>query len=298
MLEYTEHKKINRSLWDEAILKSELPLVFAQSYYLDATCPGWDALIYNSYKAVLPVTYGKKLNISYLYQPPFTPQLGVFGTKDANVQQKFIQELTKKFKFIEIELNAANQISSPNLSAKQTFVIDLKQSVNYNENTRRNIAKAKKKGVVIKELTDLKSIQRLTNTVQVPWLISELGISKKHASIFKDLVKNCYHAGALLVLAACDENDEVLSIGYFVSNGKHAVYLKGMSLNKKDNSGSMHALMAHAIDHYQSRALLFDFGGGNTQGMANFYKGLGGTALTYHILKVNNLMWPLNKLKK
>jgi hypothetical protein len=71
-----------------------------------------------------------------------------------------------------------------------------------------------------------------------------------------------------------------------------------MSLNKKDNSGSMHALMAEAIHHYQDKADFFDFGGGNQTGMANFYKGLAGKVLTYHLLKVNNLRWPLNKLKK
>ncbi len=298
MLKFLEHQQINKALWDKAVLKSDWPLVFAQSYYLDATCPGWQALVHGDYKVIVPVTSGKKLKISYLYQPPFTPQLGVFGTKDIELQQQLIDELKKKFKFIDIELNATNHISGKGIHSKQTYIIDLKQEIKFNENTRRNCAKAKKQGITINEIRDYKDIQRLTNTVQVPWLMDELGISKKHASLFKDLVKNCYHAGTLTVLAASGANDELLSIGYFVSNGRHAVYLKGMSLNKKDNSGSMHALMAHAIEHYRTNAEFFDFGGGNTQGMANFYKGLGGTALTYHILKVNNLMWPLNKLKK
>jgi hypothetical protein len=112
------------------------------------------------------------------------------------------------------------------------------------------------------------------------------------------LVKSCFDANKLLVLAAYSESNELLSFGYFVSNGSHAVYLKGMSLHKKDNSGSMHLLMAAALNHYRSKAQWFDFGGGNSQGMANFYKGLGGQVQTYHLLKVNNLAWPLNKLKK
>ena len=39
----------------------------------------WDALVLGDYEAVMPLTWNKKWNISYLYQPPFTASLASFG---------------------------------------------------------------------------------------------------------------------------------------------------------------------------------------------------------------------------
>ncbi len=39
----------------------------------------WDALVWNDYEAVMPLTWNRKYGIAYLYQPFLTAQLGVFG---------------------------------------------------------------------------------------------------------------------------------------------------------------------------------------------------------------------------
>jgi lipid II:glycine glycyltransferase (peptidoglycan interpeptide bridge formation enzyme) len=297
-LKLIPHNKIDLKKWDAAILSSNTPLVFAQSFYLNATCPNWQALVLNDYEAVMPVTEGKKLNIKYLYQPPFTPSLGVFGKTNQHIIDLFLNYIKEHFKFVEIELNASNQTDSVTLKKKSTYVIDYSKPYSFNENTKRNINKAKKNEVEVEELDELKAILQVTSKALIPWLKTEIGIPAKHSTLFKDLVQSSFANGTLKVFAALGPDQELLSLGYFICNGKHAVYLKGMSTNKKDNLGSMHALMAHAVDYCKTQAQVFDFGGGNTAGMSNFYKGLGGTELNYHILKVNNLMWPLNKLKK
>jgi len=297
-LKLIPHTNIDLKKWDEAVLSSSTPFVFAQSFYLNATCKNWQALVLNDYEAVMPLTEGKKLNIRYLYQPPFTPALGVFGNLNKEIVDLFLKYILENYKFIEIELNGSNETELLPLKKKSTFVIDYAKAYSFNDNTKRNIAKAKKNDVVVEEIAELKAITKYTDKVLLPWLKKEIGIPAKHAAIFKDLVHNSFQYSSLKVFAAYGPAKELLSIAYFISNGKHAVYLKGMSINKKDNLGSMHALMAHAIEFYKHKSKLFDFGGGNAPGMSSFYKGLGGTESNYHILKVNNLMWPLNKLKK
>lgn len=297
-LKLIRHNQIDFKKWDEAVLSSSTPFVFAQSFYLNATCKNWQALVLNDYEAVMPITEGKKLNIRYLYQPPFTPALGVFGKLKKETVDLFLRFISEHYKFMEIELNASNQTAIFPLKRKNTFVIDYAKTYSFNDNTKRNIAKAKKNGVEIQAITEIKQILTLTNKVLLPWLRSEIGLSPKHTTAFRDLVESSFDNRSLSVFAAYGQANDLLSIGYFISNGKHVVYLKGMSTNKKDKLGSMHALMAHAIEFYKTKAKLFDFGGGNTAGMSNFYKGLGGTEMNYHILKVNNLMWPLNKFKK
>ena len=88
-----------------------------------------------------------------------------------------------------------------------------------------------------------------------------------------------------------DKQGIVKALGHFISNGKHTLYLKGTNFDKADNSGSMHLLMKHAIDYFADKSLLFDFGGGSKQGLANFYMGFGGQATTYSFLQANKLSW-------
>jgi hypothetical protein len=63
-----------------AIARSFNGIVYAYSWYLDIVSPGWDALVKDDYKSVMPLTWRKKYGIKYLYQPFFTQQLGVFSS--------------------------------------------------------------------------------------------------------------------------------------------------------------------------------------------------------------------------
>jgi len=293
-----EHNKIDFKKWDKTVMNSPLPLVFAQSFYLNATCPNWKALIKNDYEIVLPITEGQKLKIKYLYQPSFTPQLGIYGKSTKSDQEEIISFLMSQFKFIEIELNAFNLLKGKGFKEKPTFVIDFKKSFKQNENTKRNISKAKKNGIIVEEIKDFHEGIKFAKNKLIPWMKTELNISLKQGVLLLNLISNTNDNKALKAFKAIDENGKILSVGYFIYNQFHAVFLKGMSINKKDNTGSMHLLMDHAINYFKDKANIFDFGGGSSSGLANFYRGLGGSELIYHTLKVNNLPWPLKILKK
>ena len=55
-LQYINHDSIDKALWDEAIEASANGLIYAQSAFLDAMSPGWDALISTGYEYVMPLT--------------------------------------------------------------------------------------------------------------------------------------------------------------------------------------------------------------------------------------------------
>lgn len=116
-----KHSEIDFLKWDTTILKSTIPFVFAQSYYLNATCPNWEALIIGDYESVFPLTQNIKFGISYLYQPPFTPQLGVYGKINTQIEETFFNYLSSHYKFIDIELNASNTFISKEHSKKNNL---------------------------------------------------------------------------------------------------------------------------------------------------------------------------------
>lgn len=291
-----KHKDIDLKKWDKAILSSKFPLVFAQSFYLNATSPNWDALVIGDYESVFPLTVKRKLGFKYLPQPSFTSQLGAFGKLNDGVELAFYNFITSHFKLIEIELNASNRLKIKGLSHKRTFIIDYKKEYTYNQNTKRNIKKAQESGFSVEEV-EAKESTALSKKIIDPFLEKEIGLSKPVIKTFNDLLANALKQGQLITFKTVDVKKNVKAIGHFVFNDAHALYLKGTNNDKKENSGSMHLLIDFAIKYFEDKAQIFDFGGGGNIGLAGFYKGLGGSPLDYNFLKINRLPKVVNILK-
>ncbi len=136
-IRYLKRQEIDPAKWDACIDKAPNGLVYAYSFYLDNMARQWDALVWNDYEAVMPLTWNKNWGIKYLYQPPLTQQLGIFcgmepesqkefpsqnepqGQKEAQNQKEryrqlvraFLDEAARHFRFAEIFLNYKNEIA-------------------------------------------------------------------------------------------------------------------------------------------------------------------------------------------
>jgi len=151
-INYLKQHEINVTKWDNCIAGSINGIVYAYSWYLDVVCETWEALVYGDYETVMPLTLGKKYGISYLYQPPFSQQLGIFSSQNLSEEIVicFIKSIPKKYSFIEINLNKFNLINrDSNIKVKQNITYELElikdyESLfrRYNKNTIRNIRKA------------------------------------------------------------------------------------------------------------------------------------------------------------
>lgn len=283
-----QHQDIDYKKWDQTILNSETPFVFAQSFYLNATCPQWDALIIGNYESVFPLTYKTKFGFTYLPQPPFTSQLGVFGKVNTEIEQLFFDYITQHYKLIDIELNVSNTITSKYITPKNTYTLNYQTEYKFNQNTKRNINKAIENRFIV-ERVENKEVLPLSQKYLNPFLEREVNLSKTTIILLDNLLKNSMENQTLYTFKVIDSNQTLKALGHFISNGKHALYLKGTNFDKSDNSGSMHLLMKYAIDFFADKSSIFDFGGGSKQGLANFYMGFGGQASTYSFLQVNSL---------
>ncbi|MES2568223.1 MAG: hypothetical protein V4565_15220 [Bacteroidota bacterium] len=288
-MQYIKHKDIDFKKWDWTILSSTKPFVFAQTFYLCATSPNWDALVIGDYECVFPITYKTKFGYRYLPQPPFTSQLGAYGKVNLEREQLFYNYILEHFKLVDLELNVGNQLKSEFISPKNTFVIYYGNGYQFNQNTKRNIAKAKESAFVT-EVVDSKEIIPLSQKYLNPFLEVEVGLAKSTISLLDDLLESAMAKKTLFTFRVIDKNYSTKAMAHFICNGYHALYLKGTNFDRADNSGSMHLLMAHAIEFFKDKAVLFDFGGGsNSEGLANFYKGFGGEKMEYGFLQVNRL---------
>lgn len=297
-LKRLQHAEIDSRKWDNAILQSDFPCVFASSTYLNAVCPHWKALVLGNYEAVMPLTENKKYGITYLYQPHFTPQLGVFmKTRRAEVEQRFFTELQQNYLYTDIECHAKHISPMVNaLKTKTTYVLEPAANFNFNQNTKRNIKKALAAGLHIEVVTDTMALKLSSQCIH-PFLKTSIGLKPKAIQLFKTLIETLQQKEELLTLVAYNAQETPIALAHFASNKHHAVYLKGVQLNKTENNGSMHLLMQNALNIYAPKNVWFDFGGGQQSSMAQFYKGFGAQPQTYYSLRINRLPYPLKWLR-
>ncbi len=149
-LRYLPRAVINIESWDRCISHAPNGLIYAYSFYLDNMARHWDGLVWGDYECVMPITWNKKLGISYLYQPPFTASLGIFGNKITDsLIMEFIRSIPSRYKLVEIDMNFGNKLSLPNqdIHLRENYILDLnnpyeKIYAGYRDNIKRNCKKA------------------------------------------------------------------------------------------------------------------------------------------------------------
>jgi hypothetical protein len=304
LIRHLRHNEINTLKWDDRIRQSVNGLPYAYSWWLNAVCPEWEALVSDDYLALMPLTRGRKYGIEYLYQPYFTQQLGIFSLDDITPQvvSEFIHAIPQRYRYIEIQLNAANQPRNLNFTRKvrNNFTIDLSStyvtlSDAYHRNCKRNIQKAINSGLTIKGGPDpadfVQFISRYMFKEYNPVKNDLYPLLQKICSIS---ISNKYGE----IAGVYDSHHNLLSSGWFITTEKHCLFLVCASTPEGKANGAMYYLVDHAIREKAGRELTFDFTGSDLPGVANFNKGFGALKSTYLAIKRNNLPGLIKWLKK
>jgi len=299
MIKYIQHDEISKSKWDECIKNAFNGNICAYSWYLDIISEGWDALIEGDYESVFPITYKHKFGISYLHQPFFTQQLGVFSRNllSEDVIERFLDHIPAKFKFIEINLNKHNRLDPEKYNITQMLNHELDlisdyESIygNYSQNIKRNIKKANSLNVsVVKnikpdEIIDLfkgnkgKAFKNLTESDYLK---------------LKRIVYTCLYKGKAQIFGAYTERNSLCAGSIFVISHNKAIFLFSATDSIARKNGAMSLLIDSFIKSHAQSHLTLDFEGSNDPNLARFYKSFNSSEVFYPHLKINNLPFPL-----
>jgi hypothetical protein len=276
-------------------------MIYGYSWYLDCVSPGWNALIWNDYEAVFPLTGNKKWGMNYLHQPFFTQQLGLFFTQNIFEQKvyAFIQAIPIRYKFIDINLNSNNKIPGLKLlSKRKNHELDLGQSYHkltkqYSTGCLRNVKKSKK---------NLLQIKPVTPDEVVAFFIRHKGgnievLKSKHYDVLKKLYAAALEKEQLLCYGAFDAKNELISCAAFFVTSSRIIFSLGTSSAEGRQLRGMHALMDYMIFQFAGHQMIFDFEGSEIAGIAEFYKGFGAEKSYYYRLKINRLPIPFRWFK-
>ncbi len=302
MIQYIEHKDIDREKWDRCILSNSLNPLYGLSWYLDIVSPHWHGLISDNYNHVLPLPRKKKAGISYLIQPPYTQQLGVFtsqGICQPEMIARFLDSIPRKYKLIKIALNENNPVPKGEFQFKKrvNYLLHLKADYSllksdYSENIKRNIKKAIKNQIFIKEVQDYNTLLHLKRNNPVA------NLQPIHYQIMENLMHETMQNKSGNIYMAYDKNKSPLGGVFLPRLNKRMIYLISVSNNTGKNSGAMALLIDTIIKQNAGNQEILDFEGSSIPGLARFFSGFGAKPVYFHEYHQNRLPFPLNFFHK
>jgi len=295
-----KNKDVDYGKWDSCVVRAVVPLVYAQSDYLDLISPGWDALIIGDYDFIMPLNIRKKLGINFLLQPIFAQQHGIFPEATASVQHIFLNYIKEHFSYVAIQLNSTHSPDIPygfHLSQRTNFILNLSSTYdelknNYSKHTRRQIRKAEDNKVVVIKGLQTKEYLDLKN------LATENKLSKPSMQTLKRLIEYGTSHGKGMIYAAYSQENTLCSAAFFLVAGQRVTYLNAASSNEGKANSSMYQIVDQFIREHSGTDLTLDFEGSSIPGIARFYAGFGAQTELYYSLKLNKLPIPLRWLIK
>jgi len=304
MIEYKKHSEIDKQRWDACIEGSVNRLPYALSWWLDAVCPDWESLVQDDYRAVMPLTSGRKFGFDYLYQPYFTQQLGVFYGENGNAGtvKEFLAAIPGKYRYIQVQFNMHNKVGQTNfsISPRKNYLLDLTPSAiilagNYRRNCRRNIQKAIRKGLMVKPGPGPAIFTRFISQN----LEKQLSGTRKsfYPTLYRVITASMQNSSGE-ILGVYNPMGKLVAAGWFITTLGRCLFQVCASARGGKEEQAMFLLVDHMIRKKAGSGLVFDFAGSNTPGIAYFNAGFGANECFYPALHRNKLPWPLSLLKR
>lgn len=297
-IRYVPHHDIDKAKWDVCVNNAPNGLIYAYSFYLDCMAKHWDALVMNDYEAIMPLTWNKKWGISYLYQPPFMQQLGIFSDQPlpAAIIQDFLSNVHRHFRFAEIFLNFSNKYVR--FIVKNNFILPLQESYvalsgRFSPGAIKSIQRSERWPLQY-SVTD--NFQKVIELCHRQYGDRIQHIQEKDYANFGRL---CAYAQVNNLLLARQVTDEkgLLATALMFKDKRRIYLLMSVTLQEGRSKEANYFLISNIIREYSSQDIIFDFEGSDIPGIASFYEKFGPVNQPYYFWSFNKLPWPIRLFK-
>jgi hypothetical protein len=156
-------------------------------------------------------------------------------------------------------------------------------SSQYNENTIRNLKKARENDLVIQyelKVKDLIEMKRRNN-------INKLQDSQ--LKTLSRLIQSALEKGRGTLIGIMSARGGLCAAAFFLIDHGRAVYLVSVANEEGKDNRAMFLLVDHFIKRNAGTKLLLDFEGSMVPGVARFFAGFGASPEIYYTLKISRL---------
>lgn len=292
------NKDIDRAKWDRCNQFSGNTSVYVNCWFLDIVCPSWKGLIWGDYEYIMPLPFRRKFGISFLAQPIYAQQFGIFPEPEDTILTEILEWVTNRFKYIRLSLNPSNSSNLTDLlyEARKNYTLSLNLSHQeitdrFAQNTRRNIRKAKQAVSVRKEIG-------VTQYINLKSSFPGVEDNPQFQKILSQIITTAILLQKGKIYGAYSSENELCGAAFFLFDSKRIYYLNAVSSDTGKELSAMYAIVDQFILDHTGQNLILDFEGSQNPGIARFYEGFGAECEIYQHIYRNTLPWPLRILKK
>ena len=301
-LQYLTYDNINRERWDECIRRSNNGLIYAFSFYLDKMAARWDAVVYGDYDIVMPLPWKKKYGFYYLYQPPFTANLGIFNKKlSAGLVEEFLLAIPARFRYWDISLNSGNmfQLDKFKLNQRVNYILPLQENYDtlfsrFRDSTIRNIKKSEQSNLVVKQHIDINEVVGLSRQQAKNFA----SLTEDDFTRFRNLYTILLEKSAAMTIGVYLPSGELAASAAFLFSHRRAYYILVGNSPMGKTLGASHALINAFIKGHAGTDIVLDFEGSDIPSLAFFYSSFGAKMEIYPSLLYNRLPAVIKWMKK
>ncbi len=282
-LKHLKHNQIDFEKWDYAVANSRNPIFYNSSWFLNSVSPNWEALVDENYSVIFPLTVKRILGVKFIVQPRFSQQIRLLYSNSRTCEQESDQGLKLPFALFNLQSN--HKFNGQNsVNERPNLIIPLNENFEeiekqYNQNCKRNIKKAISYNLRLDEFFDSHFFidYALKNAPHT--------FSEKDSTVLKKIIDKSLDNKCGKIVKVTDEEGDVLSVGFFISQFGRITFLSGYSSPKGFEKRSMFFLMNEMIKSSVSKEQIFDFEGGAVEGVAKFYRGFGAIEEPFYVIE-------------
>lgn len=296
-IKHLSRNEIDARKWDTCITAAPNGLIYAYSWYLDALCTHWDALVLGDYEVVMPLPWRSKWGIKYVYTPAFIQQLGIIGTTTNQIQQAFISLVQQRFKYGSYFFNYANEgVGSP----RTNFILDLSKDYQqiataYATDLKNNVKKASRYHL---KYGPLNNVDVAVDLFRQQYGSRLSGTAQKDFENFKQLCKNLKPEQDYVIRSVEKDENSLVAISLLLKAKERLYLLMATTTDLGRKVAANHFLLDQLIREFAGTNTILDFEGSDLPGVYSFYKTFGGQNQPYFSCRWNHLPPPIRWMKK
>lgn len=289
--------------WDAAVkrTKDKNP-VYAYFWYLTCTCSKrWYGLIFGNYESIVPVP--SKWSLKFFkasLRPPYSQQLGVFGTPLKQAQRLQVMEhIQGAHHTVDYPFSVMPEDKGQlTFRSRINMEIDLSHSyeaiyTKYSKSLKRRL-KTLKDGIELRKSVDVEAhIQFYLNSLRDKVDFSQKAITSLRCIIYNSFRRN----KGIIVEAYARESGAKLGSAFFLVDDHYITNLAGASNIEGRKSFAMHAMVDYVNRTYSNQDKVLDMEGSDIPGIQSFFSSFGAVKKTYFQWQIRrpmlNFIWPL-----
>lgn len=302
--------EIEDKQWNGFIDASPQATIYAYTWYLDAICEKWIAIVtLNKAKewiAVMPIPIFTKLKMQRCYMPIFCQHLAIFFKpfsikyeKELGLKKKILFQIIKnipsKIKILKYNTSINNKYLLPfywqgyQLKIRYSYwlKVEVDKQKNYKQfghRTRTSINKAIKNGLTCRNNQSIETIVKIGKK-EIDVAFNEKVLYKLWEVLKpKNLIEN---------VEAVDTAGKVHGGIIYLKYRDRYIYLFGTVDKTVNHFGSMSLIIWHIIKNAESGIVYQDFQGSMLEPIEKFYRGFATYPVPYTQIYTNNLSLPL-----